>query len=174
MRLRALAVLLLVPALLAQTGCSLATRSAASPRDLGAADRIALMDLVHRYSYTWDGRDTEGWVALFTEDAVIRATFVDTLAWSYGSDADRRRFIDGFYETMTKQGLVRTRHVQTGTILTPQPDGSVVAETMFLVAFQYRGERAPRITNSGVYRDRFVRTPAGWKFALRDILVDQR
>ena len=25
-------------------------------------DRIAIADLIHRYSYTWDGRDAAGWV----------------------------------------------------------------------------------------------------------------
>ena len=173
MRHRYLAVVLFVPLLVTQSGCSLTTPSTASPTDLGSADRIAITDLIHRYSYTWDGRDTDGWVDLFTDDAVIRASFVDKLAWSYGSNAERRRFIDGFYEATTKDGLLRSRHVQTGTILEPHADGSVRAETMFVVAFQYRGEPTPRFTNTGVYRDRFVRTPAGWKFALRDIVVDQ-
>jgi len=136
-------------------------------------DRAAIGDLIHRYSYTWDGRDAAGWVDLFTDDAVIQASFVGTLAWSYGSNAERRGFIDGFYETMTKQGLANTRHVQAATVLAPAEDGAIAGETMFVVAFQYRGEPAPRITNTGVYRDRFVRTDAGWKFALRDILVDQ-
>ena len=136
-------------------------------------DRAAIGDLIHRYSYTWDGRDAGGWVDLFTDDAVIQASFVDTMAWSYRSNAERRSFIDGFYETMTAQGLTRTRHVQTATVLSAAEDGSITGETMFVVAFQYRGEPAPRITNTGVYRDRFVRTDAGWKFALRDIVVDQ-
>jgi len=137
-------------------------------------DRVAIGDLVHRYSYTWDGRDGSAWVDLFTDDAVIQAAFVGKVAWSYGSNAERRTFIDGFYETMATQGLRNTRHIQTGTILSAEGDGSVRGETMFVVAFQYRGEPKPRITNTGIYRDRFVRTPAGWKFARRDILVDQQ
>lgn len=162
---------------LVSTSCS-ATRSLpgrAAPPAPGVAleDRAAIGDLIHRYSYTWDGRDAAGWVGLFTEDAVIRAAFVGKQAWSYGSNTERRTFIDGFYEAMAKQGLVTTRHVQAGTLLTPESDGSVRGETMFVVAFQFRGEKTPRFTNTGVYRDRFVRTPAGWKFARRDIDVDQ-
>ena len=166
-----LALALLTP------GCS-ATRSAAGPAapstpGIELEDRAAITDLILRYSYTWDGRDAAGWVGLFTDDAVIRASFVGKQAWSYGSNTERRTFIDGFYEAMAKQGLVTTRHVQAGTLLTAEKDGSVRGETMFVVAFQFRGEKTPRFTNTGVYRDRFVRTPTGWKFALRDIDVDQ-
>lgn len=170
------AALLLLPLLGTLPACSLTLssgRATSSPSHLSAADRIAITDLIHRYSYTWDGRDTDGWVDLFTDDAVIQASFVGTLAWSYGSNAERRQFIDGFYEATTKDGLMRSRHIQTGTVLEPQADGSVRGETMFVVALQYKGEATPRFPNTGVYRDRFVRTPAGWKFALRDIVVDQ-
>jgi len=163
---------------LALTGCGptrpVAGRSTPSPHGISVEDRIAIADLIHRYSYTWDSRDADGWVDLFTDDAVIQASFVGKLAWSYGSIAERRAFINGFYETLTKQGLMNTRHVQAATILSPNGDGSVDGQTMFVVAFQYRGEPKPRITNTGIYRDRFVRTPAGWKFARRDILVDQQ
>ncbi|MBM4245026.1 MAG: nuclear transport factor 2 family protein [Deltaproteobacteria bacterium] len=170
-------VLLSVALALVAPSCS-ATRQAAgrgAPVAPGVAleDRAAITDLIHRYSYTWDGRDVAGWVGLFTDDAVIQAAFVGKQAWSYGSNTERRTFIDGFYEAMAKQGLVTTRHVQAGTLLTPESDGSVRGETMFVVAFQFRGEKTPRFTNTGVYRDRFVRTPTGWKFARRDIDVDQ-
>ena len=148
-------------------------RAASSAPGVTLEDRAAITDLIHRYSYTWDGRDAASWVGLFTEDAVIQASFVGKQAWSYGSNTERRTFIDGFYEAMAKQGLVTTRHVQTNTVLTPESDGSVRGETMFIVAFQFRGEKIPRFTNTGVYRDRFVRTAAGWKFARRDIDVDQ-
>lgn len=174
---RRLSVMLAMPLAALLAGCSVVRPGAVPP---GAAsggisleDRAAIADVIHRYSYTWDERDTGGWVDLFTDDAVIEAAFVGTVAWTYRSNAERRNFIDGFYEAMSKQGLTRTRHVQTATVLSPAADGSVTGETMFVVAFQFRGEPAPRITNTGVYRDRFVRTPAGWKFARRDIDVDQ-
>ena len=177
MTFRRLSVMLAVPLAALLSSCSLVRPAAvppsAAPGGVSLEDRAAIADLIHRYSYTWDGRDSDGWVGLFTEDAVIEAAFVGKVAWTYRSNAERRTFIDGFYETMTKQGLTRTRHVQTATVLSPEADGSVTGETMFVVAFQFRGEPAPRITNTGVYRDRFVRTAAGWKFARRDIDVDQ-
>ncbi len=141
--------------------------------DLSAADRTALLDLISRYSHTWDGRKNADWVALFTDDAVIKASFRGTAAWSYGSNAERAKFIEDFYAGAAKTGLLQSRHYQTNTLFEAQDDGTVHADTMFAVTFQFAGEPAPRFSNTGIYRDRFVQTKGGWKFALRDILVDQ-
>ena len=141
--------------------------------DLALADRLALLDLISAYSYTWDGRDQPGWVGLFTDDAVIQASFRGTLAWTYRSNRERSEFIKGFYEGADAAGILQSRHFQTNTLFSLQSDGSVRADTMFAVVFQYRGEPAPRYSNTGIYRDHFVKTKDGWKFALRDILVDQ-
>lgn len=145
----------------------------AGAADLSTADRTALLDLISRYSHTWDGRKNAEWVALFTEDAVLKASFRGKAAWAYGSNAERAKFIEDFYAGAEKTGLLQSRHFQTNTLFEAQDDGTVHAETMFAVTFQFRGEPAPRFSNTGIYRDRFVETASGWKFALRDILVDQ-
>ena len=145
----------------------------AQAADLSLEDRAALLDLISSYSHTWDGRKNADWVELFTDDAVIKASFRGTLAWSYGSNAERRKFIDEFYAGAEKTGLLQSRHFQTNTLFEMQDDGTVHADTMFVVAFQFKGEPGPRLPNTGIYRDRFVKTKAGWKFSLRDILVDQ-
>lgn len=140
---------------------------------LSMEDRIALTDLISEYSHRWDGRDEKGWVDLFIDSAVIKAAFRGELAWRYGSNAERLTFIQGFYTEADKTGILQSRHYQTNTLFQPQADGSVRAETMFAVTFQHKGEPMPRFSNTGIYADRFVKTPAGWKFAERDIRVDQ-
>ncbi|MBM4267989.1 MAG: nuclear transport factor 2 family protein [Deltaproteobacteria bacterium] len=140
---------------------------------LAIADRTALLDLISAYSHTWDGRDEEGWVDLFLEDAVLQASFRGKLAWTYGSNAERSQFIASFYEGAAQAGILQSRHFQTNTLFSPEGDGSVHADTMFAVIFQHEGEPTPRFSNTGIYRDRFVKTKTGWKFARRDILVDQ-
>ena len=141
--------------------------------DLALADRLALLDLISAYSHTWDGRDEKGWVGLFTDDAVIQASFRGALAWTYRSTRERSDFIKGFYAGADTAGILQSRHFQTNTLFSVQSDGSVRADTMFAVVFQHRGEPAPRYSNTGIYRDHFVTTNSGWKFSLRDILVDQ-
>jgi len=159
--------------IVALLGAFLLTASPVSAADLGVEDRMALLDLISAYSHTWDGRDHRAWVALFTDDAVLQASFRGKLAWTYDSNRARSGFIESFWEGADKTGILQSRHFQTNTIFTPQDDGRVQADTMFAVAFQHKGEAAPRISNSGIYRDRFVKTKGGWKFERRDILVDQ-
>lgn len=152
---------------------ALVTPVPAGAASLPPEDRIALLDLISRYSHQWDGRDAAGWVDLFTENAVIQASFRGKFAWKYGSNEERRKFIDGFYANAEKVGILQSRHFQTNTLFTPQDDGTVHADTMFAVTFQHKGEPTPRLSNTGIYSDHFVRTKDGWKFQLRDILVDQ-
>ncbi len=38
-------------------------------KPLGIEDRLAILDLIARYSYTFDEKDAEAWSELFTEDA---------------------------------------------------------------------------------------------------------
>lgn len=137
------------------------------------AERTEILDLISRYSYTWDGRDVSGWVGVFTADAVLQATFAGQPGFKYSLSKELTKFIEGFYAGPAGQGLLSSRHFQTNTVLEQQSDGSVQAHTMFAVTFQYKGEPTPRFSNTGVYRDRLVKTANGWKIARRDILVDQ-
>lgn len=159
--------------IVAVLGACLLAASPVSAAELRVEDRMALLDLISAYSHTWDGRDQRGWVALFTDDAVLQASFRGELAWTYGSNRARSEFIESFWAGADKTGILQSRHFQTNTIFTPQGDGRVRADTMFAVAFQHKGEAGPRISNTGIYRDRFVKTEGGWKFERRDILVDQ-
>jgi 3-phenylpropionate/cinnamic acid dioxygenase small subunit len=147
--------------------------SQAAADGVSLQERAEILDIISRYSYTWDGRDGAAWVKLFTDDAVLSATFQKTLAWTHASNKGRLAFIEEFYRSTAGQGLLQTRHYQTNTVLEKQADGSIAARSMFQVSVQFQGEAGPRVANSGVYVDRFVKTADGWKFARRDIMVDQ-
>jgi 3-phenylpropionate/cinnamic acid dioxygenase small subunit len=141
--------------------------------EIAIADRTALLDLISAYSHAWDGRDQDRWVNLFTDDAILEASFRGKLAWTYASNRERSQFIWSFWAGAGEIGILQSRHFQTNTLFVPQSDGSVHADTMFAVVFQHAGEPAPRFSNTGIYRDRFVKRENGWRFARRDIFVDQ-
>lgn len=159
--------------LAAVTAAFVLSTGVAAAAELSAADRSALLDVISQYSHKWDGADNKGWVDLFKDDAVIQASFRGELAWKYGSNKERLEFIEAFYANSKKIGMLQSRHFQTNTLFTPQADGTVHSDTMFAVTFQFKGEPAPRFSNTGIYRDHFEKTKDGWKFTLRDILVDQ-
>ena len=133
--------------------------------ELSQDDRQEILDLISRYSYTFDGRDAEGWVALFADDGIMvfpseELTPQELLVWARNGIASARE--------SGRQG----RHYQTNTVLEPLSDGSVSGETMMQVTVRRRDEPAPTIAHTGIYRDRFVKTDSGWKFGRREILPD--
>ena len=140
--------------------------SASAEGTLSQDDRQAILDLISRYSHTYDSKDADGYVALFADDAVMvglsgeELTRQELLAWARDRHASFR-----------DQGI-QSRHYQTNTLLEPMSDGSVSGETVMAVAWQRRDEPTPTLVHTGTYGDRFVKTDAGWRFKRREIRVD--
>jgi len=135
-------------------------------------DRVQILDLISAYSHTYDSRDVESFIGLFTDDAV----------WEYyGSGGTKLLFRFNRQElraavTKRLEGLktrgIQSRHYQTNTLLTPVAAGKVEATTIFNITWQVPDER-PALVTTGIFRDVVVKTAAGWRFARRTELVDQ-
>lgn len=137
-------------------------------------DRLLIQDLITRFGRTYDDRDAEGWAALFTERAPMPSYIAGKLSRELNTNEQRSKWAQSRLETFQKDGVFKTRHYQTNTLLTPLADGEVEGTTVFLVTYQYVAEATPRLIHTGMYRDRFLKTPEGWKFARREIHVDHR
>lgn len=142
-----------------------------SGKRIPTVDRESILDLISQYSHTWDNRDANGWVDLFTPNAHWSLYANGELKNSIQTQTERLRFASETLETFTKQGI-RTRHQQTNTLLTKNADGTIRGETIFTVVWQTTGEPSPKLVHSGVYRDVFFRSSAGWKFKRREIYID--
>lgn len=90
------------------------------------------------------------------------------------SNEERRKWAQSRFETFEKDGVYKTRHYQTNTLLKPLNDGAVEGTTLVFVTFQYSAETTPRPIHSGMYQDRFLKTPEGWRFAKREIYIDHK
>lgn len=137
-------------------------------------DRLEIQDLISRYGRNYDDRQAEAWTALFTEDAPLTLFILDKLAREIKSNDERRAWARSRFETFEKDGVIKTRHFQTNTLLRVVEDGVVEGVTVFLVTYQYAAETTPRVVHAGEYRDRFVKTTAGWRFAKREIGIDHK
>ncbi len=147
-------------------------------RDIHAADsfdvdRQQILDLISRYSYTWDGKDAEAWTALFQDNAAVSTYSAGTLSDTTRSKKERLARARERLQSFTAQGI-QTRHYQTNTIMKRLPDGSVQGDTLFQVLWQQAAEPAPKLVHSGTYRDLFTKTPSGWKFVSREIHIDHK
>jgi hypothetical protein len=134
-------------------------------RNVQAADsfeieRQQILDLISRYSYTWDGKDAEAFTALFQENATVSTYSAGTLSSTMRSNKERLARAHERFQLFTTQGI-QTRHYQTNTILERLSDGTVRGDTLFQVAWQYASEPAPKLVHSGTYRDLFAKTFVG-------------
>ena len=137
------------------------------------SDRIAIDDLISRYSHTWDSKDARGWSDLFVKDGVWANYFAGKKDKSLGSGDERLAFAEKLQGSFRERGIV-TRHHQTNTLLKKKEDGTIEGETVFSVIWQHHDEPLPKLMHSGVYRDIYVKTDQGWKFRVREVRFDHQ
>lgn len=63
------------------------------------------------------------------------------------------------------------RHMTSGLVFVLQDDGSVTAESSYVVVQTLQNGES-FVYQAGCYRDRVVRTDGGWKFAQRRVIYD--
>jgi len=136
-------------------------------------DRLAIQEVIARYSYTYDGRDAEGFAQLFVDDGVFEV-FVPgktTASVRLQSRTEIREW--AAHRLQERNGRWTSRHYQSGTLFDELTPDSALTRTMVLVTHQALAEAAPRPTLSGVYHDRWRKTPTGWRLAHRAAHVDR-
>jgi hypothetical protein len=138
-------------------------------------DRTAILELIANYAYMWDGKDVDGFGALFTEDAVMERYYNgESTPVRRGETRARIRSVAVESFAGRLEG-VQTRHHQNSTVLIEVHTDWARGKTMFLVTHQRADEATPRLMVSGVYQDTFVKTADGWRFGRRELhLTGQR
>ena len=133
------------------------------------ADRLAILEQIARYSYAWDDRDLEAYVALFTGDA---AFVVDPeLPGGPSVNATGHEAIRTWArERMdARKPGVQVRHHQSGTLFDELGEDQARTRTMLLTSRVGPDGEPP---GSGVYYDEWRRTAEGWRFAKRTLRHD--
>ncbi len=135
-------------------------------------DRLAIQEVIARYSYAYDSQNPEAFAQLFVENAVFEI-FVPGRAGPalhLGSRAAIREWADR--RLHERRDRFSSRHYQSGILFDELTRDSARTRTMVLVTHQERAGSAPRPTASGVYHDQWRRTEAGWRLAHRAAHVD--
>ncbi|MEW6475003.1 MAG: nuclear transport factor 2 family protein [Actinomycetota bacterium] len=136
-----------------------ATRPAAGPDLAELADRFAIRELTARYNDAIDDGRLDDYFACFTPDGVLE---VVGLGRAQGADQIRP-----MVESISPIAV----HLTLDAVV--EVDGDTATQRCrFLL-----GRRSPdgsdfTVVTSGRYRDRLVRTPAGWRFAERHATFD--
>ena len=141
--------------------CLLSVASAGAAQGDGgtftAQDYIEIQQLYAKYAQTLDLGDPEGWANTFTADGVFGETV--------GHEA-LKAFAAGFFTNFDGAA----RHWNSQLIVTPTAEGADGG--CYLLLVDTRTQPAG-LTVAGIYEDKLVKTPAGWRFQERVFTADQ-
>jgi hypothetical protein len=126
-------------------------------------DKLAILECLALYSHTLDNGDDEGWVRLFTPDAVWEsfAKGADKPTLHYeGHDGIRR-----FAASMRARGEGRqARHCKVNTIFVELTPDLARIRSNGVITVQAAGEE-PRVALTGIYAETLRKTVLGWRIA---------
>ena len=125
---------------------------------LTADDHAEIQQLYIKYARTIDSGDAMAWAHTFTHDGV----FGD----SVGHDP-LVAFAKGFHENMKGHA----RHWNDEVLITPTDEGA--DGSCYLILYN-TGTAPPTVVVTGIYNDKLVRTPDGWRFKMRSVTPDAR
>ena len=118
-------------------------------------DKLAILDLVARYSHAWDYYDVETWLSTFTPDAVLtdgRQTFRET--------EELRAFAEHHARSDLPDRQWTSNHVIAG-------DGEAATHSCYLLIVKVT--ETPTIIAAGIYRDQLRKVGGQWKFVRREV-----
>jgi hypothetical protein len=132
-------------------------------------DKLAILELLAAYSHTLDNGDDEGWVQLFTADAVWesfeRGSEQPTL--HYEGHAGIRQFAAAMRARSTGQA----RHVKVNTVFVALTESLARIRSNGVITHKPPGE-PPRIALTGIYAETLRKTPTGWRIAQIALHID--
>ena len=137
------------------------------------ANRLAIMDMLTQYSYRWDGKDSQAFSELFTEEAVMERRLNGELG--DGSRLEGRASILEYARQSHKGRLAdrQTRHYFSGIVFLELNAESAITENMALITHQTANDSAAYISSSGIYRIIWQKTPEGWRMHERVLTSDR-
>lgn len=146
--------------------------------NLSAADYVELQQLYSASTRLIGEGDAAGWVELFAPDGVFSLPAIERfqapaleLRGHPALEKYVRDVISGaFNEAMGLPAEAKKRYLTTNVVLAP--DGENRARGSAYMVMLLVGGDGPRVLGTGVYEDRFVKTPDGWKIAHRHLEPD--
>lgn len=133
-------------------------------RIVEVSDRLAIEALIATYNHSLDGGDYETWLACWTDDAVL-----DGL----GQYLVGREEISGFasaYDDGFRRMLGGGRHFTANILSIIDGDRATSESNVMVMAATANG---PRVALVGHYRDELRRHDGTWRFAVRQMRLEE-
>jgi uncharacterized protein (TIGR02246 family) len=126
-----------------------------SPAELSSDDRLSIMDLLARYARCLDSGDLDGYVSLFTPDAVL-----------FGEHKGRdniRAYVDTVIQRRATEGAAARKHF----VGLPTIDGTNERVTVHSYLMWVRFGSDSPAAGAAEYNDVCVRVDGRWRFQSR-------
>jgi 3-phenylpropionate/cinnamic acid dioxygenase small subunit len=135
-----------------------------------AENTLAVLDAIARYAHAADSRSSNAWSELFTEDGCLElyAPHDERPNAIFEGRATIRSYVE---RQNARQGGLRTRHIQSNTAFVSIDDHHAETVTEFMILLK-APDGDPTLVASGVYEDRWRRTPSGWQITRRVVRAD--
>jgi 3-phenylpropionate/cinnamic acid dioxygenase small subunit len=124
------------------------------------ATTIGVTELLNRYAHTCDDRLLADFAALFLPDSSLLIT-----GELYRGPEGARRWLESVLDHPPGT------HITMNVIVRPEATDEATSVAAFVFVRRQDGTGPWEIVNVGRYHDRLVRTPDGWKFAAREIVL---
>jgi hypothetical protein len=173
----AFGIWLMLGGVAAAAECSNKTPAAWLPASIvspSAADRQAIMDLIHSYLWSLDERNITNFDASFSDNATYEACRGGG-AVQIVTSADKKSFVayinDQFLE-LAADGL-QTRHIESNTLLHSKGSDTVDGKTTLLVSIDRAAESPkPELDYTAVMLWTFHKDGESWKIAKLILITD--
>jgi uncharacterized protein (TIGR02246 family) len=136
-------------------------------------DQFAISEVIARYSYTWDGKDADGFAQLFVEEGVWELCGPEATQPQARLESRTAIHAWALERFQGRFAGVHTRHHQTGTVFDELTVDAARTRTMVLITYQGATEAVPHLAMSGVYYDQWRKTQVGWQFVQRTLRHDR-
>jgi len=147
---------------------------------LSAEDRIELYELYSRSTRLISNRDIDGWLELFTEDAVFFLPGISEMGvpdMQMSGHEELREFITNTIEGKFDPSIglepgTKKRYLVGNIMLDAAGEGEAAGSAYFFLIIPGKGGGQPTMLGTGIYDDSFVKTDKGWKIKRRKLTPD--
>jgi len=135
-------------------------------------DKLAIQEVIARYSYAYDSKDAEAFASLFVPDGVFEIMIPGerTPRVRLSSRAAIREWAARRHQL---NAASQARHYQSGLVFDDLTAETASSRTMLLLTRQGTADAAPVVDVTGVYSDKWRKTPDGWRLERRVANVDR-
>jgi len=125
-------------------------------------DRLAIFDLIARYSHTIDGRDYDAWIDCFLPDGIL----VSAMGTSSGH-TELRKFAANYENARVR--MPNARHFMTNIAISIE---DLAAKSRSYVQITTSDPKGVRVLFTGQYDDTLNKVDGQWKFRERRGIPD--